>query len=36
MYGIVIGRLKQSIILTPLSMFIAYTLYIVVSTSTLM
>lgn len=36
MYGIVIGRLKQSIILTPLSMFIAYTLYTVVSTSTLM
>ena len=36
MYGIVIGRLKQSIILIAPSMFIAYALYILVSTSTLM
>ena len=36
MYGIVIGRLKQSIILIAPSMFIAYALYILVSTSKLM
>ena len=36
MYGIVVGRLKSSVILTPISMFIAYTLYTVVSNSTLM
>lgn len=36
MYGIVMGKLRQSGILTPMSMFIAYTLYTVVSSSTLM
>ncbi len=36
MYGIVMGKLKHSVILTPISMFIAYILYTVVSNSTLM
>lgn len=36
MYGVSMRRLKESIMLVPLSMFIAYTLYTVVSTSTLM
>jgi Flp pilus assembly protein TadB len=36
MHGVAMRRLKESIMLVPPSMFIAYTLYTVVSTSTLM